>query len=351
MTLPADDLQDNVELRFRFTSEGPRRPALEAQGPRALWYTGIGEAEFRREPLCSVPPDGAGVATLWTGVSRGTERLVFQGAVPPEVADRMQAPAQGGSFPFPVKYGYCAVGCIERTGEIVFSLQPHQEAFVATREALCLIPPDVPPRRALLAAHMETALNALWDSGAGPGDRVVVVGAGVVGLLVAFLAARMPGAEVVAIDRDGSRQPVVEMLGAGFRRSRDACGEADIVFHASASADGLALALSLAGNEGTIVELSWHPREVAVPLGLDFHVRRLRLVSSQVGAVAPSHRPRWNRRRRLAKALELLGDDRLDALITEEIVFDDLPAALPRLLANDAPGLFTAVRYRGAGTA
>ncbi|TGE02700.1 zinc-dependent alcohol dehydrogenase [Methylobacterium nonmethylotrophicum] len=282
---------------------------------------------------------------MWTALSRGTERLVFEGRVPDAVAGRMRAPAQEGAFPFPVKYGYCAVGETE-CGERVFALQPHQEGFNAPRAALCPLPPGLPPRRAVLAANMETALNAVWDSGAGPGDRIAVVGGGVVGLLVAHLCAGLPGAEVSLIDHDPARAAVARALDLPFRLPEAANPEADIVFHASASEAGLRLALSLAGEEAAIVELSWYGDEaVAAPLGLAFHAKRLRLVASQVGAVAASRRPRWCHRRRLLKALALLADDRLDALLTEEVAFDALPAALGRLLAPGAPGLCTVIRY------
>ena len=315
---------------------------------RALWYVGAGRAELREEaePVASAGESRA--RTRWTALSRGTERLVFQGEVPSAVADKMRAPAQAGRFPFPVKYGYCAVGEIELPEGcgMVFALQPHQEAFLVPGHAVWRVPPDVPPRRAVLAATMETALNVLWDSAAGAGDRIAVVGAGPVGLLVAYLTARLPGADVTAIDLDRSRSGIVVSLGATFRLPGEAPPGADVVIHASGNPDGLALALSLAGEEAVVVEASWYgDRPVAVKLGSDFHARRLRLVSSQVGEVAPSRRPRWDRARRLAKALELLADPRLDALITEEIAFEALPAELPRLLAPSAPGLVTVIRY------
>ena len=317
---------------------------------RALWYVAPGKAELRGEADPRPRGDEVRVTTHWTALSRGTERLVFRGDVPPEIAERMRAPAQGGSFPFPVRYGYCAVGRVDGTGETVFSLRPHQEAFVAARDDVWNLPDGVPPKRALLAANMETALNALWDSGAGPGDRIAVVGAGVLGLLVAYLATRLPGTEVTAIDPEPSRAPLARSLGAAFSLPGECASGHDVVFHASASQAGLALALSLAGQEAAVVELSWYGiHEVSAPLGLDFHARRLRLISSQVAEVSPSRRPRWSRRRRLAKALELLRDDCLDGLITEEVAFDDLPGELPRLLAPGAPGLLTAIRYPVAG--
>ncbi|WP_449409420.1 zinc-dependent alcohol dehydrogenase [Methylobacterium komagatae] len=333
-------------------SEGSGTDVEERGRARALWYRAAGCAELRHEAL---PPAGPGevvVETLWTALSRGTERLVFHGLVPDTLHERMRAPGQEGRFSFPVKYGYCAVGRIEARGEgasrYVFALRPHQERFVAASDDLHPIPSDVPPRRAVLAANMETALNAIWDSGAGPGDRIAVVGAGVVGLLVAYLAGGIVGCEVTVIDRLAERAAPARHLGATFAEPGAAeRGAADIVFHASASQEGLAEALSLTGDEGRVVELSWYgTRAVTVPLGEDFHVRRLSLISSQVGQVSASRRPRWTYARRMGKALDLLTDPRLDALITEDVAFTDLPEALPRLLAPDAAGLCTAVRYR-----
>ena len=213
-------------------------------------------------------------------------------------------------------------------------------------------PEILSPRRATLAANMETALNGLWDSGAGPGDRVVVVGGGLVGLLIAYIAARLPGADVTLVDLDPAREEIAKAFGASFLTPtafHDAYpqgADADIVFHASASHQGLALALSAGGLEARIVEMSWYGEgDTATPLGGAFHSRRLHLISSQVGQIAPTRRPRWNYARRLGKALELLADDRLDALITGEVAFGELPQALLELLAPQAKGLATAVRY------
>lgn len=331
---------------------GPaENPVNDANAARALWYVARGRAELRPAPLPPLEAGEARVRTLWSGVSRGTERLVFEGRVSAFETERMRAPLQEGDFPFPVKYGYCAVGVVEDgpealQGRTVFALHPHQDRFVAPADGLVLLPETLPSRRAVLAANMETALNAVWDSGAGPGDRVVVVGAGVVGLLVGALAALLPGAEVTLVDIEFSRKSLAKTLGCAFRKPLDAPEEADVVFHASATAPGLACALACAGTEATIVEMSWYGDQfVAAPLGLDFHSRRLKLISSQVGQVAASRRPRWSHRRRLEKALSLLADERLDALITDEVAFNALPAALPRLLAPGAPGLATIVRY------
>lgn len=330
-----------------------RAPAENAMNAaaRALWYVARGQAELRHADLPPLRAGEARIRTLWSAISRGTERLVFEGRVSAFETERMGAPLQEGAFPFPVKYGYCAVGLVEHgpetlRGRTVFALHPHQERFAVPVEGLTLVPDGVPARRAVLAANMETALNAVWDSGAGPGDRIMVVGAGVLGLLVGSLAARLPGAEVTVVDIDSTRRSIARDLGCGFRKPLDAPEDADVVFHASATAPGLACALACAGTEASVVEMSWYgDQPVPAPLGLDFHSRRLRLISSQVGQIAPSRRPRWSHRRRLEKALALLDDPRLDALITEEVAFGKLPAALPRLLAAGAPGLATVIRY------
>lgn len=315
----------------------------------ALWYVGPRECVLNEVELAKAGPQDCVVRTLWSGVSRGTERLVFEGRVPVSEHERMRAPFQEGAFPFPVKYGYCAVGIVEAgpahlLGETVFCLYPHQDRFVVPASRLALVPKAVPARRAVLAANMETALNAHWDAGSGPADRIVVVGGGVLGLLTAFIAAQLPGAEVTLVDLDPARAALAETLGFGFAQPPDCPGEADLVFHASASAAGLATAIGAAGFEARVVELSWYGEgAVAAPLGGAFHAKRLHLVSSQVGQVSPSRRPRFDYARRTQAALALLADERLDALISEEIGFRDAPARLPALFAGK--GITAVLRY------
>jgi threonine dehydrogenase-like Zn-dependent dehydrogenase len=307
--------------------------------------------ESRVVTLPDLAPGFARIRSLFSGISRGTERLVLNGRVPRNEWPRMRAPLQDGDFPFPVKYGYCAVGLVEAgppdlLGRTVFCLHPHQDRFVAPVGMLAVIPDDVPARRATLAANMETALNALWDSGAGPADRIVVIGGGILGLQAGFLAARLPGAQVTLCDIDPSRAEMTRRLGMTFAAPDALPRDADVVFHASASGAGLAAAIGCAGVEACIVDMSWYgDRIVSLPLGGEFHSRRLRIVSSQVGMVAPSRRPRWTHQRRLAAAMDLLRDPRLDALVSETIEFADAPAQLPRLLAEGALGLAPVIRY------
>jgi threonine dehydrogenase-like Zn-dependent dehydrogenase len=322
----------------------------------ALWYTAPGRAEIRPETLAAkLQPGEVLIEALYGGISRGTERLVFTGAVPVSEYERMRAPFMAGDFPFPVKYGYATVGRIAAgpdslVGRTAFALYPHQTAFILPADRITLLPADVPPSRAVLAANMETALNALWDAAPGPADRIAVVGAGVVGCLCAWLAARLPGAEVALIDIDKRRGAIAAALGAAFAPPDGAPEDCDLVIHASASPAGLATALRLAGHEATVLELSWYGTgDVAVPLGGAFHSRRLRLISSQVGQVSPSHRPRWSHSRRLAAALGLLADPPLDVLLAPAVAFHDLPAELPRILTGPDGVLCQLIRYPVAG--
>lgn len=301
-----------------------------------------------------MPPPAAGqlrVRALHSAISRGTEALVQAGRVPESEYERMRSPAMAGTFPFPVKYGYAMVGRVEdgsreSQGKAIFALHPHQSAFNVAAEAALPLPEGVTPQRAVLAANMETALNAVWDAAAGPADRIAVIGAGVVGALVGYLCARLAGAEVTLVDIDPSRGGVAAALGTKFASPGKAPRECDAVFHTSGNAQGLAMAIELAGDEAAIVEMSWYGAgTVGLPLGGAFHSRRLKLISSQVGQVAPSRRPRWNHKRRLAAALALLNDPTLDALLAPPVAFDDLPAQLPLILKPGSGVLCQIVKY------
>ncbi len=315
--------------------------AIDRNGvAQALWYVGPGRAEIREEKLGPLAPGAVRVRALHGALSRGTEAVVLAGRVPESEFERMRAPFMSGAFPFPVKYGYATVGRVEAgpddiVGRTVFALHPHQSLFDVPAAAAVPLPEGVPPARAVLAANMETALNAVWDAEPGPAARVAIVGAGVVGALVGFvIKGLVADAEVTLVDVNPSRVKLAQTFGVRFATPDAAPTECDLVVHASATAAGLATALNLAGDEATVLELSWYGAgDVPVPLGGAFHSRRLRLVSSQVGKVAPSHRKNWTPRARLELALTMTGKPELEALMAPGVAFQDLPARLPQILA------------------
>jgi NADPH:quinone reductase-like Zn-dependent oxidoreductase len=318
---------------------------------RAFWLRSPGQGEIRPVTVARHGPDEVLVRALWSGVSRGTETLVFRGGVPPSQYRTMRAPFQEGDFPGPVKYGYLSVGVVEEgppalLDRTVFCLYPHQTRYAVPAAAVTPVPDAVPARRAVLAGTVETAVNALWDAAPLVGDRVTVVGAGMVGCCVAALLARFPGVRVQVVDVDPGRAEVAAALGVDFALPGDAAGERDLVVHASATEAGLARSLELLAPEGTVIELSWYgDRRVSVPLGEHFHSRRLVVRGSQVGTVSPAQRGRRSFADRLELALELLADPAFDTLITGECDFDDLPEVLPRLAGGDLRALCHAVRY------
>ncbi len=332
----------------------------EGEYARAFWVQRPGHGEIVREKLPAGQVGEVLVRSLYSGVSRGTEALVFRGEVPESQKEVMRAPFQEGTFPGPVKYGYASVGRVEAVrdgdgvdddvrgleGREVFCLHPHQDRYWIPSQAVVPLPPNLPPGRAVLAANMETAVNVLWDAVPVVGDRVVVVGGGVVGLLVSWLGARVPGVELQIVDPNPARTPVARELGLDLRLEPPGRGDADLVIHASGMPQGLATALSEAGLEGTVVEASWFGvRTVPLPLGEAFHSRRLTLKSSQVGRLPPGRTPRWNHRRRMELALRLLEDERLDALVTGESAFLELPDLLPRLSREPGDTLCHRIRY------
>ncbi|MFN3986395.1 MAG: zinc-dependent alcohol dehydrogenase [Rhodocyclaceae bacterium] len=322
----------------------------------AFWSIAPGVGELRPQPL---PAPGQGelrIRTLYSGISRGTESLVLQGRVPPSEFERMRAPFQEGYFPFPVKYGYASVGVVEAgpdgwPGRSVFCLYPHQQRYNLPAEAAVPLPDGVPAARAVLASNLETAINACWDARPAVGERICVIGAGVVGSLVAWLCARIPGTRVVLVDPQPTRAALAATLGCRFATPEalpENTPEAgfDLLFHASGNPAGLTQALTVAGQEARIIELSWYgDRDVELPLGAGFHARRLRLISSQVGQIPAWCAPRRRHRDRLTLALELLADPVLDCLISGESDFDSLPETLNRLSIQPAGALCHRIRY------
>lgn len=361
-----------VKLPPRNAGDGrqrrPARPRLvmsNARAARQFWIRSPGRGEIVQADL---PPAQAGqvlVRAICSGVSRGTESLVFTGRVPPSQHRAMRAPFQEGEFPGPVKYGYASVGTVEQVepagtgaavtdggaaadlaGRTVFCLYPHQDLYRVPASAVTPVPADVPAGRAVLAANLETAVNVAWDARPAVGDRIVVIGAGVVGLLAAWLCRQVPGADVTVVDVNPARASAARALGLAFETEPPRAADADLVVHASGRPDGLRSALGAAGVEGAVVEASWYGSEsVPLPLGEQFHSRRLTLRSSQVGRVPPDRAPRWSRARRLRLALDLLRAPELDALITGESDFAELPEVMARLSRDPRAALCHRIRY------
>jgi threonine dehydrogenase-like Zn-dependent dehydrogenase len=318
---------------------------------RAFWITGPKRAEIRTERLSAPGAADVLIRTLFTGISRGTEALVYANRVPASEHARMRAPFQVGDFPAPVKYGYANVGHVEQgpsalVGRQVFCLFPHQTRYVVPTSAIHALPEDVPPARAVLAANLETAVNGLWDASPSVGDRIAVVGAGTVGCLVAWLAQRIAGCEVELIDVNPDKETAARALGVAFSVPSAASGAADVVVHASGTGAGLATALALAAYEARVIELSWYGAgDIGVPLGAEFHSRRLKLVASQVGGIPAAQQSRWNVTRRMGLVLRLLAEPALDALVTGESSFDELPDIMARLAAAPGAALCHRIRF------
>jgi NADPH:quinone reductase-like Zn-dependent oxidoreductase len=329
------------------------RTQAAGPGARAFWVASPGRGEIRPAALDAPGPGYVLVRSLHSGISRGTETLVFRGVVPPDQRTVMRASFQEGDFPGPVKYGYLNVGVVEEgpaelRGRTVFCLHPHQTRYVVPASAVTLVPEGVPAERAVLAGTVETAVNALWDAAPLLGDRVAIVGAGMVGCAVARLLARFPATEVTLVDVDPTRADVAAALGVDFALPADAAGDRDLVVHTSATAAGLRRSLELLAPERSVLDLSWYgDAEVRLSLGGAFHSRRLGIRASQVGTLSPARAGSRTAAERLALALELLRDPAFDALLTGRSRFAELPELMPRLAVGELPALCHTITYEG----
>jgi threonine dehydrogenase-like Zn-dependent dehydrogenase len=331
-----------------------RHQDVDRRTAHAFWLRAPGRGEIRAIGLPEPGPADVVVRTLRSGISRGTETLVFRGGVPPDQRARMRAPFQEGEFPGPVKYGYLNVGAVEEgppalRGRTVFCLYPHQTAYVVPASAVSIVPEGIPPSRAVLAGTVETAVNALWDAAPLVGDRVAVVGAGMLGCCVARLLQRFPAVRVTLVDIDPGRADIAAALGVEFALPEEADGGCDFAVHTSATSAGLQRALDLLAPEGTVIDLSWYgDAEVRLSLGGAFHASRLAIRSSQVGVVSPARAARRTAADRMALALELLHDPAFDALLTGESQFDELPEVMARLASGSLPALCHTITYGGS---
>jgi hypothetical protein len=317
----------------------------------AFWLREPWAGEIRAQKTRAPGTDDVVVRTICSGVSRASEALVFRGGVPASQHAAMRAPFQEGDFPGPVKYGYLNVGIVEHgpdalVGKTVFCLYPHQTVYVVPADAVYVVPDGVPPSRAVLAGTVETAVNALWDAAPLIGDRIAVVGAGMVGCCVARLLARMPGVDVTLVDVNPGRAAVADALSAGFALPEDAADGRDLVVHTSATSAGLQLSLDLLAPEGTVLDLSWYgDTQVQLSLGGRFHTDRLAIRASQVGTVAPGRPTRRTAAERLALALDLLRDPAFDAVLTGTSKFEELPSVMADLAAGRLDALCHGITY------
>ena len=336
---------------MREVRQSDRRVVLEDRVAQAFWLREPGCGEIRPVGLPEPEPGDVVVRTVRSGISRGTETLVFRGAVPLDQRERMRAPFQEGDFPGPVKYGYLNVGAVEEgpaelRGRMVFCLYPHQTAYVVPAGSVSVVPEDVPPARAVLAGTVETAINALWDAAPAVGAPVAGVGGGVVGWGGARQLRRYTAGRVSLVDVDPGRADVAAALGVGFALPDDAPRDLDLVVHTSATSAGLQRSLDLLAAESTVIDLSWYgDTEVRLSLGGAFHARRLAIRSSEVGTLSPTRARRRTSSDRLALALELLRDPAFDALLTGESRFDELPDVMARLAAGSLPALCHTLTY------
>ncbi|MGB3763440.1 MAG: zinc-binding alcohol dehydrogenase [Ornithinimicrobium sp.] len=333
----------------------PRAPSVGGMQASSFWSSGAGSGEVRTHVVARPGPGEVLVRALHSGISRGSESLVYTGQVPPSVSTAMRAPFQEGDLPGPVKYGYLSVGeVIElgstgshlRLGQRVFALFPHQDRYVIPVEAATIVPDDVPSRRAVLAGVVETAINVVWDATPRWGERIAVLGCGLVGASVCALLRDFPLARLVVVDPQPRSVALAARLGIESLTPEQVTAEFDTVVHCSGTQDGLALGLSLLAFEGQLVETSWFGQHSpVVPLGAEFHSRRLTIRASQVSTVAPSMRERRTRRDRMAAALAELRDPFYDSLLTGSTTLADLPETMAGIASGHMPGWCQVVDY------
>jgi threonine dehydrogenase-like Zn-dependent dehydrogenase len=285
------------------------------------------------------------------GISHGTEMLFYEGPFPRgQLLEARRSIGEASGYP--IRYGYMNVG-VNEDGARVFAFEPHQDVFAADTAAVVAVPPGVEPEDAVLYPSMETAVGIVHDAAPSLGDRVLVCGLGVIGLLVTRLLARFP-IDVIAIDPVATRREraaaegcaVIDPLAAGALESvLAATGGAgvDIAINASSSAAALQLSIDALADEGTVVEASWYGETSAtLALGRSFHRRRLAIRASQVSRLNPAMAPRWNRERRTALVWRLVRDIRPGSLITHRFALDDAPEAY-ELIASRPDDLLQAV--------
>jgi threonine dehydrogenase-like Zn-dependent dehydrogenase len=309
---------------------------------RALFHTAPRCVDIREVP---VPPPAAGevlVRTLCSWISGGTERLVYRGEVSAELALDDAIGALDGTFFYPFAYGYACVGEVAESGQLVFAFHPHQDVFAARADELIPLP-AVDPVSATLFPLVETALQVTLDAGTGYRDRVIVLGAGVLGLLTALLLERAGWRPLMA-EPQAWRRALAGRLGATAVAPEElAGGSVPLVIDASGNPGAPAMALDLLAHEGTLLIASWFgTKPVVLPLGGAFHRRRLVIRSTQVSTIPAALSGTWSRARRRRETVELLAGLPLAELCTHAFAFGNAAEAF-RAVDEGIPGLMHAV--------
>ncbi len=318
----------------------------------ALWHVDPAHSVLRQQTLGKLTPGECLVKTRFSMVSLGTERLVCKGGMSPEAYGPMTVPYMQGAFSFPLTYGYSLTGEVidgpqEWLGERVHAMHPHQDLCVIHSHDLTVVPGNVPLDRAVLASNLETAVNGVWDGQPIMGQRVLVIGYGLIGALIAHLVKPIPGIELHIHDIRGSRK---ELAIANGHHVWDAAesqpGDYDLIFHTSASSAGLQFAIDHTREEGRVIEMSWYGNQtVNLDLGASFHYGRNRIISSQVSRIASPALPHFDHHRRKSLIFQLLADDAYHKFLGEGIVFDQSPSFFSDLRKNSFPGMNAYFKY------
>ena len=322
---------------------------------------------FREEEVGIPQANEILVETLYTGISHGTEMLVYRGEVAPGLELDPSLKTFKGCFGFPIKYGYSNVGRIIelgsrvsglRKGDIVFAHNPHETIYTISENQAMKLPEAVLPSWGIFIASVETAINCVWDANIHLGESVVIFGQGIIGLLITQLMRISGAGRIFTVDKLEKRRNISQKLGADFAfdpnkanlpsvitELTDGIG-ADVIIEASGSPDALDSALKLAAFQGTVVVVSWYgTKPVTLNLGEDFHRERVKIKSSQVSFVDPSLTPRWNIGRRMALALKILPQLNLKELISHIYPFEEAPSAYDKIDKNPEEVLQVILRY------
>jgi 2-desacetyl-2-hydroxyethyl bacteriochlorophyllide A dehydrogenase len=300
---------------------------------RTLVFAGPGQIVIEEQPAGTPRGDQLLVQTQFSGISAGTELLIYRGEAPPEMQADGNLPALAGTLAFPLHYGYAAVGEVialgpeapsELLGRSVFAFHPHASHFLVAAAAVTPLPDDLPAEAALFLPNMETAINFLHDGAPLAGERVVVFGQGVVGLLTTALLSRIPLGSLITADPDPMRRATSRDFGAAQSLSpselQGLTQQADLTYELTGDPQALDQAISVTGFEGRVVLGSWYgTKQATLNLGGRFHRSRIRLLSSQVSTIASPLTGRWDKRRRLEFALQMVRAIEPTRLITHRI--------------------------------